>query len=123
MNVVDSSGWLEFFSDGINADYFKEPLDDLENLLVPSITIYEVFKVILRERNENTALQGVALMMQGHVIDLSAEIATTAAVISLQNKVPMADSIIWATAVKFEATLWTQDEDFVNMPKVRYFKK
>ncbi|MCK5145207.1 type II toxin-antitoxin system VapC family toxin [bacterium] len=123
MNIVDSSGWLEFFSGGANANKFEEPLSDVENLLVPSITIYEVFKVILREKNENSALKGIAAMKQGQVIDLSAEIAMSGAVISLYNKIPMADSIIWATAKKFDATVWTQDSDFKNMPKVKYFRK
>ena len=123
MNIVDSSGWLEYFSAGKNANKFEEPLSDIESLIVPSITIYEVFKVILREKNENSALQGIALMKQGQVIDLNTEIAMSAAVISLKNKIPMADSIIIATANRYEATVWTQDNDFENMPGVKYFAK
>lgn len=123
MNIVDSSGWLEYFSGGKNANKFEEPLSNIELLIVPSITIYEVFKVILREKNENSALQGIALMKQGQVIDLNAEIAMSAAVISLKNKIPMADSIIIATANRYEATVWTQDNDFENMPGVKYFDR
>ena len=123
MNIVDSSGWLEYFSGGENANKFEEPLSNIESLIVPSITIYEVFKVILREKNENSALQGIALMKQGQVIDLNAEIAMSAAVLSLKNKIPMADSIILATANRYEATVWTQDNDFENMPGVKYFAK
>ncbi|MFA5519319.1 MAG: type II toxin-antitoxin system VapC family toxin [Spirochaetota bacterium] len=123
MNIVDSSGWLEYFSGGLNANKFEQPLLDINKLLVPSITIYEVFKVILRESNENSALQGVALMKQGKVIDLDAEIAISGALISFQNKIPMADSIILATARKYDAVVWTQDVDFKNMPKVKYFEK
>ena len=123
MNIVDSSAWLEFFSDGNNANKFKKPLSDIEKLIVPSITIFEVFKIILREKDENNALQGIALMKQGQIIELSTEIAMTAAVISLKNKIPMADSIILATAKKYNATIWTQDSDFKDMPNVKYFKK
>ncbi len=123
MNIVDSSGWLEYFSGGENANKFEEPFSNIESLIVPSITIYEVFKVILREKNENSALQGIALMKQGQVIDLNAEIAMSAAVLSLKNKIPMADSIILATANRYEATIWTQDNDFENMPGVKYFAR
>ncbi len=123
MNIVDSSGWLEYFSAGKNANEFEEPLSNIESLIVPSITIYEVFKVILREKNENSALQGIALMKQGQVIDLNTEIAMSAAVISLKNKIPIADSVIIATANRYEATVWTQDNDFENMPGVKFFAK
>ena len=123
MNIIDSSGWLEFFSGGVNANKFEMPLSDIEKLLVPSITIYEVFKVILRESNENNALQGIALMKQGEVIDLNSELAMSAASISYNHKIPMADSIILATAKKYDAIVWTQDNDFEKMPNVKYFKK
>ncbi|MBN2415450.1 type II toxin-antitoxin system VapC family toxin [bacterium] len=123
MNIVDSSGWLEYFTDGNNADAFATPLEKPAELLVPAITVYEVFRVILREKDENSALQAVALMQQGRVIDLTAEIAMSAAVISHTRKIPMADSIILATAHKYNAEIWTQDEDFMHMPRVRYFAK
>lgn len=122
-HVVDSSGWLEFFADGPNADLFAEPLADATQLIVPVITIYEVFKVVMRQRSENDALQAIALMRQGAVIDLDEPTALLAAKLSLLHKTPMADSIILATAQIFEAQLWTQDDDFKNIPGVYYLKK
>ena len=103
MNIVDSSGWLEYFSDGPKASSFEKPLQDLGNLVVPTICLYEVFKVVLRERGEDDALQAVALMKQGKVIDLSAKIALEAAKISFDHKIPMADSIVVSTARTYEA--------------------
>ena len=102
MNVVDSSGWLEYFADGANADIFAEPLEDIANVLVPAICYYEVFKVILRERNESDALQVLALMYQGITIDINSDIAVQAAKNSLQYRLPMADSIIFTVAKQFD---------------------
>jgi len=121
--VVDSSGWLEFFADGPNAAAFTEPLATPADLIVPVITIYEVFKVVMRQRGENSALQAVALMRQGTVVDLDEPTALLAAKLSLTYKTPMADSIILATAQQHQAQLWTQDDDFENIPGVRYFSK
>jgi predicted nucleic acid-binding protein len=123
MNVVDSSGWLEFFADGPNAEQFATPLQDVPNLLVPAITLYEVFKVVCRQRGEDAALQAVALMQQGAVVELNASLALLAAKISLEVKLPMADSIILATARNHQAVLWTQDIDFADLQGVRYFPK
>jgi len=123
MNVVDSSGWLEFFADGSNADCFSAPLMDIKNLVVPTICIYEVFKVVMRERGEDDALQTIALMKQGKVVDLTPEIAIQAAKTSLEYHIPMADSIILTTARFYEATVWTQDDDFEGMSGVKYFSK
>lgn len=123
MNIVDSSGWLEFFIDGANAENFAEPLADREQLIVPTIIIFEVFKVILRERGENSALQAAALLRQGIVVELTEDIALSAARLSLNHKIPMADSIILATARANDATLWTQDDDFKGLDKVRYYSK
>ncbi len=123
MNLVDSSGWLEFFSDGSNAEAFAEPLADVENLIVPVICLYEVFKVVLRQRGENDALQAVAVMEQAKIVDLTPDLALSAARISVDNKLPMADSIIAATAERYSAVIWTQDEDFAGMPSVRYLPK
>lgn len=123
MNIVDSSGWLEFFADGPNADNFVEPLNDSDKLLVPTIIIYEVFKVILRERGENSALQAAALLRQGDVIELTEDIALRAARLSTTHKIPMADSIILATAKANNAIIWTQDDDFKGLEGVRYFAK
>jgi predicted nucleic acid-binding protein len=122
-HVVDSSGWLEFFADGPHATFFAEPLADASFLIVPAITIYEVFKVVLRQRGENDALRALALMRQGNVIDLDETIALEAAKLSLEHKTPMADSIILATARLHQADVWTQDADFENIAGVHYIPK
>ena len=123
MNVVDSSAWLEYFADGPNAAVFAEPLCDIAALVVPSMTIYEVFKVVYRQRGEDAALQAVALMQQGTVVELTASLAMIAAKTSLDTGLPMADSIILATARQHEAQLWTQDEHFRDVPGVRFVAK
>ena len=123
MNIVDSSAWLEYLADGPNAEYFSAPLEDAGNLIVPTICIYEVFKAVLRQRGEDAALQTVALMKQGATINLTDDLALQAAKISLEYKIPMADSIILATARAHEAVLWTQDQDFKDIENVNYFPK
>jgi toxin FitB len=123
MNVVDSSGWLEYFSDGPNASHFEMPLSDRQQLIVPTISIYEVFKVLLREKDEVAALQGIAAMQSATVVDLTSALSLSAAAISLKLSLPMADSIILATAKSHEAILWTQDVDFEGMAGVKYFPK
>lgn len=123
MNVVDSSGWLEYFSGGPNSDNFEIPLKDTSSLIVPVITIYEVFKVVLRETGENEALQVVASMQKGSVINLNTGIAMNASRISLKYSLPMADSIIFSTAQSLDCVIWTQDSDFVNLPNVNFFPK
>jgi toxin FitB len=123
MNIVDSSGWLAYFADEPNARHFLTPLSDSTSLVVPTVTIYEVFKVILRESSENEALQAVMAMQKGTVVDLNASLAIAASKLSLEHNLPMADSIILATAQEFNALLWTQNTDFKNMSHVRYFSK
>lgn len=123
MNVVDSSGWLEYFGNGENADFFADALADPALLVVPALSIFEVFKRVLAQRGEVAALQAAALMQQGRVVDLDASLAMTAARLSHELKLPMADSIMLATARQFEATLWTQDADFAELPGVRYVAK
>ena len=123
MNIIDSSGWLEYFGDGPNASFFSRPLQKTTELIVPTITIYEVFKTVLRQRNESDALQAIALMQQGSVVDLTASISILAAKISLENEMPMADSIILATAHRHEATVWTQDSDLEGIDRVKYIPK
>lgn len=118
-NVVDSSGWLEYFADSDRADFFAPAIEDIANLLVPVISIYEVFKKVLRERGEDEALQVAGTMQAGRVIDLDTALALEAA----RQPLPLADSIIYATALIHGATLWTQDEHFEGMPQVRYFSK
>lgn len=123
MNIVDSSGWLAYFADEPNAKHFLPPLSDSDLLVVPSVTIYEVFKVVLRESGENDALQAVVAMQKGNVVDLSVPLAISASRLSLEHQLPMADSIILATAQEFKAIIWTQDSDFKNISKVKYFPK
>jgi predicted nucleic acid-binding protein len=123
MNVVDSSGWLAYFADEPNAKHFLTPLSDPTRLVVPTLTIYEVFKVILRESSENDALQAAAAMQKGTVVDLTTALAIAASKLSLEHDLPMADSIVLATAREFKALLWTQDSDFKNMSQVKYFPK
>ncbi len=123
MNIVDSSGWLAYFADESNAKHFLTPLSDSALLVVPTLTIYEVFKVILRETNENEALQAAVAMQKGTVVDLTTPLALAASRLSLEHNLPMADSIILATAQEFNAILWTQDSDFKNMSNVKYFPK
>ena len=123
MNIVDSSGWLAYFADEINAKHFMAPLSSPTKLIVPAITLYEVFKVILRESSENEALQAIVAMQKGQVINLNTSLALAAARLSLEHRFPMADSIILATALEFRATIWTQDADFKDLNKVKYFPK
>ena len=123
MNIVDSSGWLEYFAEGPNACHFSVPLSTQDELLVPTISVYEVFKVLLRESGEDAALQGMAAMQRVRVVDLTAPLAASAARLSLKLSLPMADSIILATARASEATLWTQDVDFEDLAGVKYFPK
>ena len=121
MNLVDSCGWLEYFTEGPNAEHFAKPLEKPDELIVPSITLYEVFKVVLRERGEDAALQAVALMRQGKVIDLTEAIAIYAAKVGTALKLPMADSIIYASGQLEQAVIWTQDNHFAKLPGVKYF--
>jgi len=123
MNIVDSSGWLAYFADEPNAEHFLAPLSDTDSLVVPTITLYEVFRVVLREAGEDEALQAAVAMGKGKLVDLTASLAIAASRISLEYRIPMADSIILATAREFEATIWTQDFHFKEMDHVRYFPK
>lgn len=120
MNLVDTSAWLEYFFDGPNASYFSGPIEDISNLIVPVICLYEVFKKIILISNKVKALQAVAQMKQGYVIELDEEIAISAALISVQNKLPMADSFIYSVAQREGAIVWTQDIDFKGLPHVNY---
>ena len=123
MNIVDSSGWLAYFEDEPNAKHFLNPLKDTASLVVPTITVYEVFKVVLRESSKDEALQAAAVMQKGTVVDLTVQLAIAASRLSLEHGLPMADSIIMTTARAYDAILWTQDADFKNMPGVKYFPK
>ncbi len=123
MNVVDSSGWLEYLADGPNADFFAPAIENTPDLVVPSLSLYEVFKRVLQQRGEGDALQAVALMSQGRVVDLDTDLALRAAKVSVEYKLPLADSVMLATAHSCDATLWTQDADFEGVEGVRYIAK
>lgn len=123
MNVVDSSGWLEYFADGLNAGFFAPAIEDTADLLVPTISLYEVFKRVLQQAGEEKALEAAALMMQGTAIALDPTIALAAAKLSDEFKLPMADSIMLATARHHNAVLWTQDKDFSTLKDVKYVAK
>jgi toxin FitB len=123
MNLVDSSGWLEYFAGGPNAEFFSKPLQKAKDLVVPTLSLYEVFKRVLQQRGEGPALQAVAAMHQGNVVDLTGSIALAAARLSLELGLPMADSTMLATARVWDATFWSQDADFENVPEVRYVAK
>jgi predicted nucleic acid-binding protein len=123
VNVVDSSGWLEYFAAGPNADFFAPALSATDELVVPTISVYEVFKRVSQQRGEGDAIQAVALMQQGTVVELTLHLALEAARVSVATGLQMADSTILATARSFDATLWTQDADFASIDGVRYVAK
>jgi predicted nucleic acid-binding protein len=121
MNIVDSSAWLEYFADGPNAEHFAGPIEDTAALVVPSITLLEVFKRIAQQRDEALALKYIAVMQQGEVIDLDPALALRAAAAGLRHKLPLADSIIYATAQSVQGLVWTQDTDFKDLDGVRFW--
>lgn len=123
MNLVDSSGWLEYFADASNAGFFAPAILDTEQLLVPTLALLEVFKRVFQQRGEGDALQAVALMRQGQVVDLDSVLALSAARFGAEHRLALADSVIYATARRFGALVWTQDADFEGLPDVRFVAK
>lgn len=123
MNIVDSSAWLSYFAGDGNAAVFSKPIESIADLIVSSITIAEVFKCIYRQRDEDMALEAIAHMEQGRVIPLDNGLAIDAAYYAVRQKLPLADSIIYATARKHDAVIWTQDADFKALQGVEYFPK
>ena len=123
MNLVDSCGWLEYFADGPNADFYAPALEDPGTLVVPTICLFEVFKRILQQRGEDAALQAAAAMHQGEIVPLDATMALKAARLSHDLKLPLADSVILATAQTHSAVIWTQDVHFKDLEGVRYIDK
>ena len=123
MNIVDSSAWLSYFAGDANAEVFSTPIENIDKLIVPSITITEVFKTILRQRGENMALEAIAHIQQGKVVSLDSCLAIDAAKYGIDHKLPLADSIIYATGQKFSALIWTQDVDFKSLEGVKYYPK
>lgn len=123
MNVVDSSAWIEYFTEAPNAGFFADSIERVNELIVPSLCVYEVFKWVMRERDEAHALKAVAQMQLGEIVELDSRLAIAAARLGLQLKLPLADSIVLATARDQNATLWTQDADFENVSGVNYRAK
>jgi predicted nucleic acid-binding protein len=123
VNVVDSSAWLEYFADGPNAGFFAPAVEDVAALLVPTVVLLEVFKRLYQQVGESAALMAVAQMQQGRVVDLDAAMALTAARLGLEQRLPLADSVVYAAAKHHDATLWTQDGDFEGKPKVKFRAK
>jgi toxin FitB len=116
-NVVDSSAWLEYFAGTPRARLFARPIEDTARLIVPVITVYEVFKKVRRDRGVDDAFQVAGAMLQGRVVDVDASLALEAG----QFDLPLADSLIYATTLRHGATLWTQDDDFEGLDHVKYF--
>ena len=123
MNVVDSSGWLEYFADGSNADFFAPAVEDSQQLLVPIICIYEVFKRVLQQRGLAAAQTNIADMLSGQVIVLDDSLAMSAVKLSIELKLPMAESIILAAARAYDAVLWTQDDHFNGLDQVKFIER
>jgi predicted nucleic acid-binding protein len=123
VNLVDSSAWLAYFAGEPNVGFFAGAIEDDEALLVPSVCLYEVFKVVLRERGEDAAFAAVAAMERGEVIDLNSDLAMEAAALGLEENLAFADSVIYAVAKKRDAILWTQDLHFRGKPGVKFKAK
>ena len=123
INIVDSSGWLEYFADGPNADFFAGPIQDTQQLVVPVASILEVFTCIARQRGEGEALQAITAMQEGTVAELTASVALESARLSLEDHLTRAESILLATTRTHRATLWTQNPNLKNLEGVRYVDK
>ena len=123
MNVLDSSCWIEYFHSTPISNEFSLIAERPRELLVPSIVLYEVCKNLLPTTNEENVVKFVRFMQKGRVIVLTSELSIVAANISRKYKLPMADSIIYATTKQHNAVLWTTDQHFDGLPNVRYFDK
>lgn len=123
LNVVDSSAWLSYLADEPGSAHFGDAIEDTANLVVPSVCVLEVFKVIARQRGDGDALQAAALMQQGRVVDLDANLALIAAKAGIDHRLPLADSIVYATGLAVDGIVWTQDDDFEDLPNVKFFRK
>ena len=123
MNLVDSSAWLEYFAGGPLAGQLARAVEQTDKLIVPTIVVLEVAKRVMQQRGEDAALQVVSVLHHGLVVDLDAPLALSAAALGLEHKLPLADSVILATARQHDATLWTLVADFEGLPGVRYLAK
>ena len=123
MIVVDSSGWIEFFTDGPLADTYAARLRNLPSVVTPVIVLYEVYKRLKRDLSEDDAVVAVSAMQRSHVVPIDQELALTAADLSLEHSLAMADALVLATARRFRAEVITSDRDFENIPGVVYVPK
>ena len=123
MNLVDSSGWLEYLADGPGADFFAPALENTEELLVPTICLLDVARKLYRQRGHDTVIQTLALMQEGRVVQLMPEVVVLAARVGMEHQLPLADSVIYATGRLYGATVWTQDSDFKGLDGVMYTPK
>lgn len=123
MNLIDSSGWLAYLAGEPQAGQFAKAIEAVDTLLVPTIVVLEVTRRVMQQRGEGDALQAAALLHQGKVVSLDGPLALAAAQLGVAHKLPLADSIILATAQQFGATVWTMDADFKGLPGVRYIAK
>lgn len=123
MNVVDSSGWIEYLADAPGADFFAPALENTEELVVPTICLLEVARHVHRESGEGMALQALALMQQARVVDLLPEVIQMAARVGKDHRLPLADSVVYATGRLYGAIVWTQDSDFNGLEGVQYTPK
>ena len=123
MNVIDSSAWLEYFAAGPGAHHVSGAIEAVEQLIVPTIVLLEVTRHVMQQRDEDAALQIAAVLHQDQVVALESGIALSAAQFGIAHKLPLADSIIHATAKQFRATIWTFDANFAKLPDVKYFPK
>jgi toxin FitB len=123
MNVVDSSGWIEYFLDSPRADLFAAAIENVTKLLVPVVSIFEVHKVLSRKLPAGAVLSCLDVMRQGRVLDLTDRRAVAAADIAGKHKLAMADAVIYSMTREFDGKLWTQDVDYNGLAGVRYFEK
>jgi predicted nucleic acid-binding protein len=120
VNLVDSSGWIEYLSGGGNASFFRKPIEGDDPLLVPTLSLFEVYRHMLRHVGREEALNVVAAMRRGVVVDLDDRLALEAAELGVEARLSLADSILLATARSYGADFWTQDSDFEGLEGVRY---
>jgi predicted nucleic acid-binding protein len=120
VNVVDSSGWLEYLADGPNAPFFAPAVEDAARLVVPAISLYEVFRHVLVRSGEGKALQAIAFLHRGRILPLYGDLALEAARLGVEHRLPLADATMLASARSAGAVLWTQDSDFEGIAGVRF---
>lgn len=123
MNVVDSSGWIEFFLAGANGPKFKPVINQRATLLVPAIALFEVHKVLSCQVPPEAVTQCLNVMRLGRVLEITDRRAVAAAEIAARHHLAMADAMMYSMAIEFDATFWTQDVDYQGLPSVTYFAK